>query len=146
MSLTVWVFVCFSSSSPWLTLGLLYATQYPPLCLFLKQIPEAISAMGTFLDVQATLDGPHIFQHKNPEMTDRSASRGDTRGSSLLTDFVELRSKMAQVQSQLPHSWAAATLGTKPQFSQLSNGGTIITVPTRQGCCRGLNEWICTNT
>ena len=96
--------------------------------------------MGTFLDVQATLDGPHIFQHKNPEMTDRSASRGDTRGSSLLTDFVELRSKMAQVQSQLPHSWAAATLGTKPQFSQLSNGGTIITVPTRQGCCRGLNE------
>ena len=34
---------------------------------------------------------------------------------------------MVQVQSQLPHSLAAAALGTTPQFSQPSRGGTIIT-------------------
>lgn len=69
-------------------------------------------------------------------MTDRSASRRDTTSSSLLTDFGTEEScdqrwghwsQMVQVQSQLPHSLAAAALGTTPQFSQPSRGGTIIT-------------------
>ena len=154
MSPSIVLSVCFSSSIPWLTLGPLYAIQYPPLCLFLKQIPEAISSMAHSLSPGhlriPKSSSTRILKWQTdqpPDMIPRAPLCWLT-----LWNWGELWPTLRPLKPDGPGSKPASPLpgcsspGDRTSVFSTVKWGHNNNSPYYTGLLQGLNEWTCTNT